>query len=278
MTTFSHQNPQRCHVAYLLLVKLNDTWKRGLETISLQAVLQKMAQKWASVFHRDLLPNVSPTDRLRFACDLTLGGKSLGQKKCRMQSPQIFRIFDLNVAAPNFTPIFKEFLTFSLINGDHRKFTKIPAIFHYQMPRQSEKSFTKVLWRAGKVKKFAIVICHLGVLPTFHQNSPNFAKFLPKGHQIRQTSFHQRAPNLNTEHSGENRMEGTIPDAFETPRLRLVDLFHNAFSGSIPEVCSGWGWLAYLRAGSECTAFAAMALRWRLRFSSRLKFSQIKGR
>ena len=83
---------------------------------------------------------------------------TLGQKSRSPKVPRIFQIFVPNFSpnfAPNFPRIFRGFFVLRFVgDGDQKKFTKNPRHFSMQNSQaNTKKIFTKLLWRAGKVKQ-----------------------------------------------------------------------------------------------------------------------------
>ena len=81
----------------------------------------------------------------------------LGQESRRTKVSRIFRIFVPNFApnfAPNFPRIFRGLFVLRFVgDGDQKKFTKNPRHFSMQNSQaNTKKIFTKVFWRAGKVR------------------------------------------------------------------------------------------------------------------------------
>ena len=95
---------------------------------------------------------------LFFTLTLTHCNYFLGQRSGRTKVPRIFRNFVPNFLpnfAPNFPRIFRGvFVLRFLGNGDQKKFTKNPRPFSMQNSQPTtEKLFTRIFWRAGKVTK-----------------------------------------------------------------------------------------------------------------------------
>ena len=98
-----------------------------------------------------------------FHADFPLTGeiKSFRSEKLQNESsPNFWKFFFLDFApnfAPNFPRIFPGFFVLRFVgNGDQKNFTKNPRHFSMQNSQaNTKKIFTKFIWRAGKVKKFA---------------------------------------------------------------------------------------------------------------------------